>query len=336
MLIKKWSKQMATIRKIPSGNWNAQIRFAGKRSRSKSFPSEHEARKWADDTERSLRERKRIQPPTTPTWKEMGLIYCERMLMGKPSQAETIRRVERIGNHKLFQKPFTSISTQDVNAFKQDRLRSICTTTCHHELATIKRVFRWADREAQADGKKPIPNPCDLVTLPKPKRPRDKVIERHELELLLTALTPIIAKVVEFAYETAMRRSEIVKLRLKHFHPEQRLVSVVNGKEGDRSVPLSTRAVEILKDASKTCYSQESRIFEVAADSLTQALRRARRKFGLSEDIRFHQLRHTRCTLVARKGFNQAQMMVVTGHKDIRSVQRYTHLNASDVVKLLD
>lgn len=36
------------------------------------------------------------------------------------------------------------------------------------------------------------------------------------------------------------------------------------------------------------------------------------------------------------KGFNQIQIMVVTGHKDIRSVQRYTHLNATDVVKLLD
>lgn len=327
---------MPTIRKIPSGKWNAQVRVSGKRARSKSFSTEAEARQWADETEASLRRIRPIQRAAIPTWKEMGLLYCERMLMGKRSQHETIRRVTRIGNHRLLRKPFTSITTQDVNAYKQDRLRTVNSTTCHQELVTIKRIFRWADREAQSEGKQAIANPCDLVTLPKPQKPRDKVIERHELDLLLSALTRAIAPIVELAYETAMRRSEIVNVRLKHFHPEQRLLSVVNGKEGDRSVPLTTRAVEILREAEEYCYSRESRLFPVAADTVTQAMLRARRKAGLSEDVRFHQLRHTRCTLVARKGFNQAQMMVVTGHKDIRSVQRYTHLNASDVVKLLD
>ena len=49
-----------------------------------------------------------------------------------------------------------------------------------------------------------------------------------------------------------------------------------------------------------------------------------------------HQLRHTRITEVARKGFNQAQIMMVSGHKDSRSVQRYTHLNVRDVIDKLD
>lgn len=57
---------------------------------------------------------------------------------------------------------------------------------------------------------------------------------------------------------------------------------------------------------------------------------------GLDEDVRLHQLRHTRITMVARKGFNQAQIMMVSGHRDVRSVQRYTHLNIGDVIGLLD
>ena len=56
----------------------------------------------------------------------------------------------------------------------------------------------------------------------------------------------------------------------------------------------------------------------------------------MDEDVRFHQLRHTRISMVARKGFNQAQIMMVSGHRDIRSVQRYTHLNVRDVIGLLD
>ena len=84
------------------------------------------------------------------------------------------------------------------------------------------------------------------------------------------------------------------------------------------------------------CPSPQARLFPVTGVGVTQALRRARRKLGLSEDIRVHQLRHSRISLVARKGFNNAQIMAVSGHKDVRSVQRYTHLNAADVVDLLD
>ena len=100
-------------------------------------------------------------------------------------------------------------------------------------------------------------------------------------------------------------------------------------------VPLTTRAVEILTQAAEG-KREKAKIFPVSGVSVTQAMTRARRKLGLSEDIRVHQLRHTRISLVARKGFNNAQIMAVSGHRDIRSVQRYTHLNAADVVDLLD
>ena len=74
----------------------------------------------------------------------------------------------------------------------------------------------------------------------------------------------------------------------------------------------------------------------MVAYSVTQAVRRARGIVGLDDDVRFRQLRHSRITEVARKGLNQAQIMMVSGHRDIRSVQRYTHLNVRDVIDLID
>ncbi|MCF5392928.1 tyrosine-type recombinase/integrase, partial [Pseudomonas syringae] len=52
--------------------------------------------------------------------------------------------------------------------------------------------------------------------------------------------------------------------------------------------------------------------------------------------VRLHQLRHTRITNVAKRGFNNAQIMIVSGHRDTRSVARYSHLNAKDVLHLID
>ncbi len=327
---------MATIRQLSTGKWNAQVRVAGVKSKGKSFSTKSEAEFWALSYEREARKEADERRNHISTWTDMGLLYCERMLMGKSSQKLAIGRVERIGRYERMRKSFKSITVKDVNAYKYHRLKKVSQTTCRDELVMIKRVYRWADKESKAQGLEAIPNPCEHLVIPKANKPRDKVIEKHELERLMAALPKRMVPIVELAYETAMRRSEIVKLKAKHLHLDQRLLSVIDGKEGDRSVPLTSRAVELLRKALDACYCAESRLYPVAPHSITTAVRRARRVAGLSEDIRFHQLRHTRCTIVARKGFNQAQMMVVTGHKDIRSVQRYTHLNAADVVKLLD
>ncbi len=328
---------MPTIRKLPSRKWNVQVRISGRKSRSKSFENKTEAIEWASNYEKKIRSSKtHKQIKQEPSWREYALNYADEMLSGKSSQKQIISKIGIISKNSDFLKPLSSITSNDINNHKLKRLKKICSTTVNNELSIISRVFNWASREAQARGKQPIANPCVVVSSPRPRKPRDRVIEKYELDQILEHLPARMKPIVELAYETAMRRSEIVKLRAKHLHLDQRLLSVIDGKEGDRSVPLTLRAVELLQEALDKAHNAESRLFPVAPHSVTTAFRRVRNAIGLSSDIRFHQLRHTRCTIVARKGFNQAQMMVVTGHKDIRSVQRYTHLNATDVVKLLD
>jgi integrase len=141
--------------------------------------------------------------------------------------------------------------------------------------------------------------------------------------------------IVELAYETAMRRAEIVKLTANDIYLDQRYLSVVQGKTGDRSVPLTTRAIELLGIALDACPSPTSRLFPVTPHSVSTAVRRARMKARLDDDVRLHQLRHTRITNVAKMGLNQAQIMMVSGHRDVRSVQRYTHLSVLDVLKYI-
>ena len=49
-----------------------------------------------------------------------------------------------------------------------------------------------------------------------------------------------------------MRRSEITKLRVKDIYLSERILDVVDGKEGDRSVPLSKRACQLLGESLKS------------------------------------------------------------------------------------
>lgn len=323
---------MATIRQLPSGRFNVQVRLKNAKPLSRSFDFREEAEQWAQEQEGGLRPHQNTNAAPL-TFLALGKRYCDTVLKGRPSREIAFNRVERIARH--FSQDARAITKQDVNAYRLLRLEQVSSTTCRDELVFIHRLFRWAHREMILD-RNLYPSPCMDIAIPAPNKPRSKVIERGELDRLLSVLSPTMKAIVELAYETAMRRSEIVKLTPRHLHLEERVASVIDGKTGDRDVPLSLRAVELLRRAVGACNTPESRLFPVTPHSVSTAVRRARTMLKLDPDIRLHQLRHTRITLAARKGLNQAQIMIVSGHRDVRSVQRYTHLCVKDVIGMLD
>lgn len=325
---------MPTIRKLQSGRYNCQVRCKGIKPQSKTFNTYEEAHSWGE-----LREAGSINIITVTenvtTFRDMGLRYAMTVLKDRPSQNEFRMRVERMAPH--FQQPFNAITKWDVNEYKTMRLAQVSGTTCRDELLLLSRLFRWMKRELLID----ISNPCDDIAFPRASKSRDKVVTDQEMKSLLCDIaehsrSPHLPTAIELAYETAMRRSEILRLTSECLQLEERLLSVIDGKTGDRMVPLTRRAVELLQESVERVSNNRARLFPISAYAMTQAVRRARIRLGLSDNIRLHQLRHTRISLVARKGFNNAQIMAVSGHKDVRSVQRYTHLNAADVVNLLD
>lgn len=319
---------MATIRRLPSGKFNAQIRSKGQPSRSRSFEIKEEALAWVDATGPVISTAR-----SHLTFETLTLRYCSTRLKGRPSRQLMLEKMLRVARH--FPQPFLSITRVDVNDFRLSRLAEVSGPTVREDLQIINKLFRWAERE-MIFGDQELPSPAKNIALPAPCKPRSRVVERNELILLLDALPATMRSIVELAYETAMRRAEITKLTPRRLHLQERCLSVIEGKTGDRLVPLTTRAVELLTQAQEHCRTPDDRLFPVAPHSVSTAVRRARKAVGLDDDVRMHQLRHTRISVVARKGFNQAQIMMVSGHKDSRSVQRYTHLNVRDVIGLLD
>lgn len=318
---------MANFRLLPSGNWNAQVRLKGKSPQSKTFSTKAEAESWAKQIEAVATDHKHHTIYT------LGMTYCESMLKGKGSYDHALKIVEHLGRH--FTQPIHDITPQMINDFKIMRLTKVKPSTCRTQLAFMSRFYRFAKRGLLID----IHNPVSDITLPKPDRSSDKVIQASELERLLSKLSPTMQLIVELAYETAMRRSEILKLTTDCLHLKDRIADVIDGKNGTRSVPLTHRAVEILQLAqmmAAVARHPSALLFTVTPHAVSQAVRLARAKAGLDSSVRLHQLRHTRITNVAKKGFNNAQIMIVSGHRDTRSVARYSHLSVRDVLHLID
>jgi len=306
---------MASIRELPSGNWNVQLRIKNMKPKSATFKTKKEAELWV---EQQSTEKKSLY--------SLGVQYCERELTGRGSYNHAMIKLRII--KELIPKEHHLVTPEDINNFKHTRLSKCKADTVISELSLIHRIYRWAFNELIINYQSPVTN----IRFPKASKPRSRVITPQELTLLIENSSKVMGQIIELAYETAMRRSEILNLHSKDLNLNERLLRVRNGKTGERDVPLTHRAVELLRQLKPNRYGE---LFTVKPNSVTQAVRRARHKIGLDDDVRLHQLRHTRCTEVAKKGFNQAQIMAVTGHTDIRSVQRYTHITAHDVVDLI-
>ena len=325
---------MATIRKLASGRINVQIRQKDIGTRSKTFDTMQKAKNWIARQEKKAEVRAAkgwVDPKMT--FEHLAGRYCIANLTNPNTRRIMEGRIVHIA--KALPADIRKITKHDVNKHRLTRLEQVSPTTVREELQIIHRIFRWTHRELILD-REEYPSPVSDVAMPPPSRPRNRVIQKHELELLMTKLSPIMKAIVELAFETAMRRGEIVALRAKHVELDERILSVIDGKTGDRSVPLTRRAVELLRNAIESCPTPDARLFPVTPHSVSTAVRRARKEVGLDDDVRLHQLRHTRVTNVAKKGMNQAQIMLVSGHRDVRSVQKYTHLNVKDVLHLID
>lgn len=324
---------MATIRKLPSGSWNVQVRIKGQSPKSKSFSTREQADAWAAQEESLHQLAKLTEAAQWPTVRELGMAYAEAKLKTKESYWKAQMIAKQLG--EVFPVRINELTPRMVNDFKLKRLAQVKSETCRGQLAFLSRFYRYAIRELLME----IDNPVSRIVMPTASKPSDKVVSREELDRLLAELKPMMALIVELAYETAMRKSEIIKLTPSCLHLEERIADVIDGKTGTRNVPLTHRAVDLLSVALARCpnrHRADVRIFDIKPHSASNAVKRARERAGLDPSVRIHQLRHTRITNVARKGLNNAQIMVVSGHRDPRSVARYTHLQAKDVLHLID
>ena len=142
----------------------------------------------------------------------------------------------------------------------------------------------------------------------------------------------LILPIVLFAVETGMRRSEILGLRWNDVGPEGRSVVLRPTKNGhSRTIPLSTRALSILRTVEKT----DEQIFPMSANAFRLAWERLRARAGLF-DLRFHDLRHEAISRFLEMGLSVPEVALIRGHRDQRMLFRYTHPLRAIILKKLN
>jgi len=332
---------MASFRKRDSGQWQAQVRKKGYPTQTKSFSSKAAATQWVRSIEYEMDQGlfvSRNEAERT-TVGELLNRYLREYTPRKKGAGPEACRIRALLRHPLADRFIGSVRGVDMARYRDERLQKVTAGSVRRELTILSHLFEVSRKEWGIF----VHNPVRDITLPPNSRARDRRLQDTEdasdtEESRLFAAcrrcrNPYLLPIVQFALETAMRQSEIVRLRWQHVNLKRRTAFLPDTKNGEsRTVPLSSVAVDVMKALPRSINGE---VFPgVTTESIKKAFIRAVRHAGI-EDLHFHDLRHEATTRLFEQGLTILEVSSITGHKDLQMLRRYTHLRAEDLAKKL-
>lgn len=338
---------VATISKRDTGGWQAKVRRTGYPTKSKTFATRADAVRWAAIVESELARGVFIDsgPAERTTIGQALELFKAEVVPRRRCQSSDPSRLRTLARH-LGSYSIARLQPMHVANYRDMRLKTVGPESVISELNLLNRVLRWVGIE------KGVYYPGELPTarVSKPKRPRgrERRVTGAELNAIIGATdSPEFVAIVRLAVATAMRRSELVALEWRHVDLERRIALLPTTKNGEpRRVPLSPEAVEVLSHLARRV---DGKVFGLRPNSVQQAfqraLERARRRYlernvsgGQPADetflrgLHFHDLRHEATSRLFERGdMDLMEVALITGHKDLRMLQRYTHLRPETV-----
>lgn len=208
-------------------------------------------------------------------------------------------------------------------------------STVSRNLASIRSFYQFLIRN-----KKVKTDPTNNIQSPKVEKKAPSILTAQEVELLLNQPKDIDLKgtrdkaMLEFAYATGMRVTEIISLNIDNVNLEEGYVVCKTGSK-ERNIPLGTMSLKALKE-----YIEEARPVLIRDESIKalfvningQRLTRQgfwkivkfyKEQAHITKDITPHVLRHSFATHLLQNGADLKAIQTMLGHSDISSTQVY-------------
>ena len=341
---------MATVRKR-NGKWQAQVRRSGHPSRARSFTTKPEAQRWIRDVEAEL-DAVEAQPVTgaragakllaSTTIADLLTRYRDTVTPRKRGHIPEINRLNAFLGQPWASLRLSDATPQVFSRYRDDRARQVSPGTIIRELGLLRSVFETARDEWDV----PMPaNPVAKIRKPTAPEGRTRRLAEGELDSLLK-LSPIgrttwLRAAIQLAIETGMRRGELLNVRWSDVDLRAGLLTIPRTKTGiSRRIPLTSKAVSILVELRDAPGARnEEHIFCVKPDAFQLAWQRCKLRASRLQpeilDLRFHDLRHEAVSRFFELGLSTAEVALISGHRDMRMLFRYTHLKPEAIVAKL-
>ncbi len=100
-------------------------------------------------------------------------------------------------------------------------------------------------------------------------------------------------------------------------------------------MPLSPASLKILQERKKDAGGEKpGLVYPISANAFRLSWERVRVRAKI-DDLKFHDLRHEAISRFFELGLSVPEVALISGHKDVRMLFRYTHLKAQSVAEKL-
>lgn len=282
---------------------------------------------------------------TKTTLRDLLERYLEQVVPSHKGASIARTRIRRLLREEAFvDKKLAALTTEDLQDFITDRLTEVAPATVDRELDMISQTLRYADDVWKIAS---VESPFKGLRRPKYFNERDRRLAPSEEKALLEAAradeNPYVEPDIVLALETAMRRSELLSLTVADINFELRYAFLRDTKNGrSRKVPLSTRAIQVVRALlalQNLTKDDDSGIplFPLTPNALKKAFFERVIPKSKVVDFHFHDLRHEAISRLAESGrFGLLELQSISGHRDIRMLQRYAHLCAGNLAVKMD
>jgi integrase len=185
-------------------------------------------------------------------------------------------------------------------------------------------------------------NPMNKVLFPSDPDGRIRYLSLEESARLLAACrrsdNPYLYPAVLVALHTGGRKNEVMHLRWRDVDLTQGVVRFMRTKNGERrAVPVAGAALASLRTRGEGqrpdawVFPRHDGLKPILIESAWQV---AKRRAGLV-DFHFHDLRHTAASYLAMSGASLLEIASILGHRNMKMVQRYSHLSTGHLAEVM-
>ncbi len=329
---------MGSIRKR-GDKWQAQIRRRGSPGFSRSFLLKTDAQAWARQKEIEADRRGLTTGHKVLGCVSVGAIvtrYRDEIVPRKRGADRETTMINAFLRRPIAQVAVADLTTGMVSADCSERLRKVKPATVNRELDILRHALAVARRNWDL----PLTeNAFAMVTRPKSAGARTRRLmdgERRRLEDACGGCrNASVLPLIQLALETAMRRGEILSARWQDLSIQNRTLLIPTTKNGHpRTIPLSGAAVTIFRSLEQRRVDCSEFILPLTTNAAKMAWKRIVKRAGFI-DLRFHDLRHEAVSSFFERGLSVPEVALISGHRDVRMLFRYTHPKAELIAEKL-
>jgi integrase/recombinase XerC len=211
-------------------------------------------------------------------------------------------------------------------------------------LSACRGFFRWMIREGVVAA-----NPAEGVRVPRAPRTLPHVLDADEVGALMDAVPEgaVLATrdraMLELFYSSALRLSELCRLRWQDLDLTEGMVRVLGKGAKTRLVPVGRMAQAALQAwHAEAPATPDAPVFPgrgggaISPRAVQARLKHWARRGGVVKRVHPHLLRHSCASHVLESSGNLRAVQELLGHADIATTQVYTHLDFQHLSKVYD